>query len=308
MKVLVTGATGFIGSHLVRYLLGKGCEVYVIYRQESNLWRIADLVSQVHLISCDLLNIGNENTLPQIKFDMCIHAAWYAVPGKYLAAQENMIFLNATLALAIKLQELGCEHLIGIGSCFEYDTSLGYLSETSLTKPQHLYSASKLATQLVLEQWAKMAGIKFTWIRLFYQYGAFEDQRRLVPAVINSLLQQQPVQLTLGEQVRDFLHIEDVAAAIYAIAQAELVGIVNVGSGKPITVREIAETIGKILGNSKLLDFGAIPYSSSDPKFICANNYRLRQETNWTPQYTLETGLIEVIDWWKKVLASGKIS
>lgn len=308
MKVLVTGATGFVGSHLVRHLVEKGCEVYVIHRQESNLWRIADLVSQVQLISCDLLNLTDENNLPNIKFDVCIHAAWYAVPGKYLAAQENISFLNATLALATKLQELGCEHFIGIGSCFEYDTSLGYLSETSPTKPQHLYSASKLATQLVLEQWAKVSGTKFTWIRLFYQYGAFEDQKRLVPSVINSLLQQNPVQLTLGEQVRDFLHIEDVAAAIYAIAQAELLGIVNVGSGQPVTVREIAGAIGKILGNSELLDFGAIPYSPSDPKFICANNYRLRQETSWTPRYTLETGLIETIDWWKKVLVSGKIS
>lgn len=308
MKILVTGATGFIGSHLVRYLLGKGCEVYVMHRQESDLWRIADLVSQVQLISCDLLNVAKEINLPQIKFDVCIHAAWYAVPGKYLAAQENISFLNGTMALAIKLQELDCQHFIGIGSCFEYDTSLGYLSEVSPTKPQHLYSATKLATQLVLEQWAKISGMKFTWIRLFYQYGSFEDQRRLVPAVITSLLHQQPVRLTLGEQIRDFLYIEDVAAAIYAIAQAELVGIVNVGSGQPVTVREIAETIGKILGTSELLDFGAIPYSPSDPKFICANNYRLREETNWTPRYTLETGLIEVIDWWKKVLVSGKIS
>ena len=308
MKVLITGATGFIGSHLVRYLLEKRCQVYIIYRQESNLWRLADLASQIELIPYNLLNLADENNLPKIKFDVCIHSAWYAVPGKYLAAQENIDFLNATLALARRLQALGCGHFIGIGSCFEYDTNLGYLSEISPTKPQHLYSASKLATQMVLEQWAKTSEMKFSWIRLFYQYGAFEDQIRLVPAVITSLLQQNSIRLTLGEQIRDFLHIEDVAAAIYAVVQAGLLGVVNVGSGQPVTVRKIAETIGKILGNSELLDFGAIPYSPSDPKFICANNYRLRQEANWNPQYTLETGLLETIDWWKKVLVNGKIS
>jgi len=177
MKVLITGATGFIGSHLVRYLVERGCEVYIIHRQESNLWRIADLVSQIELISYDLLNLADENNLPLVDFDVCIHSAWYAVPGRYLTAPENMSFLNATLALAMRLQARGCNHFIGIGSCFEYDTSLGYLSEISPTKPQHLYSASKLATQLVLEQWAKVYGVKFSWTRLFYQYGAFEDQR-----------------------------------------------------------------------------------------------------------------------------------
>ncbi len=308
MKILVTGATGFIGSHIIRYLVEKGCEVYIIHRQESNLWRIGDLVSQVQLIPYDLLNLAQINNLPEIRFDVCIHSAWYAVPGKYLAAQENIDFLNATLALARKLQELDCQHFIGIGSCFEYDTSFGYLSETSPTKPQHLYSASKLATQTVLEQWAKISGMKFSWLRLFYQYGTFEDQRRLVPAVITSLLQQNPVKLTLGEQIRDFLHIEDVAAAIYTVAEAELLGVVNIGSGQPVTVREIAGTIGTILDRSELLEFGAIPYSPSDPKFICANNSRLRQETNWTPRYTLETGLGETIEWWKKFLANGKIS
>ncbi|NJL91258.1 MAG: NAD(P)-dependent oxidoreductase [Coleofasciculaceae cyanobacterium SM2_1_6] len=308
MKVLVTGATGFIGSHIVRYLVKKECEVYVIYRQESNLWRILDILSQVHLISCDLLDLVAINNLPQIEFDVCIHSAWYAIPGKYLAAQENIHFLNATLALAMKLQELGCQYFIGIGSCFEYDSSLGYLSETSPNKPQHLYSASKLATQIVLEQWAKISGMKFSWIRLFYQYGAFEDQRRLVPAVITSLLEQTPVKLTLGEQIRDFLLIEDVAAAIYAVVQAELLGVVNIGSGQPVTVRDIAETIGTILARTELLEFGAKPYAPLDPKFICANNSRLRQETNWTPRYTLETGLGETIEWWKKFLANGKIS
>ena len=304
MKVLITGATGFIGSHVARLLLKEGSDIYAVTRENSNLWRIKDIVSNLNLLPCDLLAFDQlNNYLEKIRPELCIHLAWYAVPGKYLTAPDNITLLNGSLSLASRLAELGCEQFIGIGTCFEYDTTLGYLSENSITQPRSLYAASKLALQLVLEQLANSTGMQVAWLRLFYQYGAFEDEQRLVPSVICALLRNQTVKLTPGEQIRDFLHIEDVVAAIWAVAQSQVSGVVNVGSGKPIAVKDIANMIGTLLDRRELIALGAIPYYSSDPMFICANNQKLRDKTTWIPQYTLEQGLCETIDWWKKRMA-----
>ncbi len=305
MKVLITGANGFIGSHLTRLLVKTNFQVYALVRPNSNLSRIQDILSQLELWQGDLLdNEQLSSYLDQIRPDICLHLAWYAVPGKYLEARENLSMLNASLNLASKLAELGCQKFIGIGTCIEYDTALGYFSESSPTKPTNLYATTKLALQQVLTEWGKTVEMEVAWIRLFYQYGPGEDIRRLIPMVICSLLQSKPAQLTRGEQIRDYLHVEDVAAAILAVAKSNLSGVVNVGSGKPVTVAEMALTVAKILGKTDLLDLGAIPYRTGDPMFICANNQLLLSQTDWSPKYTLEEGLANTIMWWQEYLRS----
>ena len=299
MKVLITGATGFIGSHVTRLLLSNGCEVYAVVRESSDLWRIKDVVPLLHLVRYDLLAFDElDLQMERIRPDICIHLAWYAVPGKYLTAHENLSVLSASLHLASRLASLRCKKLVVAGTCFEYDTSLGYLSENSSTKPCSLYAACKLALQVVLEQLSSTADMKVAWLRFFYQYGPFEDERRLVPSVILSLLRNQEAKVTLGEQIRDYLHVEDVAAAIWAVVKSNLVGPVNIGSGKPVTVREIVTTIGSILNRPELIALGALPYSSSDPMFVCANNRRLTENTDWAPRFGLEQGLHHTIEWW----------
>ena len=303
MKVFITGATGFIGSHVTRLLLSEGCEVHALVRESSDLWRINDVVPSLRLVRCDLLAFDALNAhLERIQPDLCIHLAWYAVPGKYLTSLENLSLLNASLHLASRLAGLGCQRFVGIGTCFEYDTRLGYLSETSPTRPRNLYAASKLALQVVLEQLANTTGMEVAWLRLFYQYGPFENERRLVPSVICSLLRHQVAKVTKGEQIRDFLHVEDVAAAIWAVAQSDLSGAVNIGSGKPVAVRDIVTQIGAILNRPELIAPGVLPYNPSDPLFICANNRRLTESTTWVPRHDLEQGLQHTIVWWQRHL------
>ena len=304
MRVLLTGATGFIGSHLARLLVSEDCEVYAVVRESSDLWRISDVVPQLHLVRCDLLAFDKLNAhLEEIQPALCIHLAWYAVPGKYPTSLENLSLLNASLHLASRLASLGCKRFVGVGTCFEYDTSLGYLSETSLTRPRNLYAASKLALQVVLEQIADITGLEVAWLRLFYQYGPFEDGQRLVPSVICSLLRNQMVSVTKGEQIRDFLHVEDVATAIWAVAQSNVSGPVNIGSGQPVAVRDIVTKIGAILNRPELIALGALPYSASDPMFICANIHRLTENTTWVPRYDLEQGLHHTVEWWQAYLS-----
>lgn len=301
MKVLVTGATGFIGSHVVRCLVADGLEVHALIRPGSDTWRINDVIRSVTVIPCDLFFTGElDRFLKQIRPDLCIHLAWYVEPGKYLNSLENFHFMSASMQLATQLASLGCKRFLGVGTCFEYDTDLGYLSEGNPTLPYSPYAASKLGLYLALDQLGKVTGMEVAWLRLFYLYGPYEDRRRLVPSVICLLLANQVAKVTKGDQVRDFLHVEDVASAIRAVAKSKISGSVNIGSGKPVTVREIVNKIATILKCSELIALGAFPQKVSDPMFICANNRLLTEGTGWAPQYDLEGGLSHTVEWWKR--------
>ncbi|MCL4552158.1 MAG: NAD(P)-dependent oxidoreductase [Candidatus Marsarchaeota archaeon] len=303
MKVLLTGATGFIGSHVARVLIDQGNEVYAVVRGSSDLRRINDLVSLLHLVPCDLLAFDElDDHFARIQPEVCINSAWYAVPGKYLSAQENLDLMHASIHLATSLSRCGCKRFVGIGTCFEYDTGVGYLSENSPTRPDNLYAATKLALQLILTQLSSVLRMEVAWVRLFYQYGPFEDERRLVASLIRSLLRGKGVRLTRGEQIRDFLHVEDVASAIWAVANSDLEGLFNVGSGSPVAVRDIAARIGAILGRSELIELGALPYATNESMFICARISSAMENTNWIPKYDLEEGLRSTVEWWRRHL------
>jgi len=214
MNVLLTGATGFLGAPLAKLLVQQGCQVYAAVRPESNRWRIQDILSSdnLHLVDCDLLEPDQVAAcLAHIKPELCFHLAWYAQPGKYLTSPLNLQHLNASLELAAQLAENGCKSLVVAGTCAEYNTELGYLSESSPTAPGTLYAASKLALNLTLAQLAPQLGLEVAWGRIFYVYGPCEDERRFIPALIAALLRRESTRLTPGGQVRDYLHIDDVA-------------------------------------------------------------------------------------------------
>ena len=298
MKVLLTGATGFVGSHVAKLLVQEGCQVYALVRPTSNTWRIEDTLSSIHVLRGDLYE-EPKSWFEGIKPDLCIHLAWYVEPGKYLTSPENPRLVSATLSLASHLVGAGCKRFIGVGTCIEYDTDLGCLSESSATKPRSLYAASKLALCLVLEQLARVSKIRVTWLRLFYLYGPFEDKRRLMASVICSLLKNQTVETLAGEYTRDYLHIEDVAAAIWEVAKSNLSGVVNIGSGRAVTVREIVMKVGEIMGRKERIKLGSLLKNSTEPMFVCADNQRLTKNTRWSPRFDLDKGLSHTIDWWR---------
>lgn len=292
MKVLLTGTAGFVGSHVARELVREGHEVHAVVRPTTDLGRIEDLRDSLHFIQGDILDSSFVPS-PSV-FDCCIHLAWYVEPGKYLQSPLNKDWVTASLRLARFLQGAGCRRFIATGTCFEYAPSDPPQRESSPTKLSTPYVQAKLELLEALQS----LDIETAWVRLFYQYGPGEDPRRLVPVVINNLLRGQEMKLVPGERVRDFLHIEDVARAVCAIAGSNLTGAVNIGSGVPTTVREIALNIGEILHRVDLLKIGALPYGPTEPMDLLADNTKLRG-TGWSQRYALEEGLHETIDWWK---------
>jgi len=280
MKILITGGTGFIGSALVRRLIAEGYnEVYVLYRNINNIFRIESVKDRINLIKGDILNPKSYiDQIIKIKPDIVYHLAWYVEPGKYLTSIENLEYLKYSIDFIKFLFELGVKKTIVIGTCFEYDTSYGYLCESTPEKPEHLYSSCKLALKKVVEQLGYIYKIPFIWARIFYLYGPYEHPNRLIPYVVNLLINNKKVELrSHGLQIRDYLHVDDVAQGLICLLKEENTSTYNIGSGNPVRVRDLVNQIGEILDKKELISFAPDTTPLNEPMFICADNTKLKK-------------------------------
>jgi nucleoside-diphosphate-sugar epimerase len=284
MIILLTGATGFMGSHVARDLISRGHEVHAVIRKASDRARIMDLEGRLRIWE------GEMDHVP-ITPDLAVHLAWITTPGKYSEADENRDCLRASLRL---LDRLRCR-VVFAGTCFEFDTSLneGPLREDSPTRPFTLYSTCKDT----LRQ-AVVARPDSAWVRFFYLYGPGEHPGRRIPMVIRSVLRGEHVRLTSGVERRDYLHVEDAARAVSDVAFSHLEGTVNIGSGEAPSTAEVMTKIGKLAGRPDLIRLGVIPDPTSEPPLIVADNSRLRF-AGWTRKYDLDEGLRGTVDWWR---------
>jgi nucleoside-diphosphate-sugar epimerase len=304
MRIFITGASGFIGSYVTRAFLDAGHQVLALAFPEDNLWRIQDLAERITVLHGNLEQIENfRDDLRVWKPDACVHLAWYVEPGTYLKSHQNLNSLQASIDLLKELFEGGCQQFVGAGTCAEYELKPELISESDTAKPETLYAATKLSFKLIGEQLAQQYGRKFAWGRIFYLYGPNEDKRRLVPAAILKLLNSETFPASPGEQMRDFLHVADVASAFLAIVERNASGTYNISSAEPISVRNLLNTIEILLERSNLVLCGALPYREWEPMFVGGNNARLKS-IGWLPQYTIQSGLNDVVDWWKKSLES----
>lgn len=299
MKILVTGASGFIGSQVTSALLSAGHEVAALVRPQTSLQRLQGIKGQIIRLQADL---GDSEALrpvlEQWRPEACIHLAWYAEPGQYLHSSKNVAFLRNSLTFLEELGRAGCAQVVAAGTCAEYDSERGWLHEDGPTKPETLYAASKLSLCQIGQHLAALSGGKFAWARIFYPYGPGEDARRAVPALIGALLRGESFPASEGLQVRDYLHVADIASAFCRLVQEQATGIYNISSGNPVTMRRVMETVGEILGRKDLIQFGAAPARAWDPPFICGDSRRLRA-LGWAPSFGLEDGLRATVDWWQ---------
>jgi nucleoside-diphosphate-sugar epimerase len=299
VTVLVTGASGFVGSQVARQLVESGQNVAVLVRPGASLHRLAGITDRIQKLEGDLADGGAVRTqLARCRPEACIHAAWYAEPGKYLVALENLDSLRASIALLEELARAGCRHVVGVGTCFEYEMGTTPLREDSPTIPATLYAAAKLAFSHIAAQRLAQLGIGLAWARLFYIYGPGEDERRLVPSVIKALSANHEFPTTAGEQVRDYLHVEDVASALSELSRRRLTGVFNVCSGEPVTIAGLMQTLGEVLGRPELIRRGVQPYRAGDPMYVCGDNHKLRTEADWSPRHALREGLVSTVAWW----------
>ena len=306
MKVLITGAGGFIGSQVVRKVLQEGHTVLAVLRPAESSERLIDCLDSISLFRCDLYD-GNavRKMVEETRPEKALHLAWYVETGKYWQARENLNCVRMSLCLAQELAEAGCSRFVGAGTCAEYVWDAGLLTEdVTPLRPQSLYGVCKNATREVLQAFCDQAGMGFAWTRFFLLFGPMEAKERLIPYVVLTLLKGEVAQCTRGEQMRDFLYVEDAASAMWAVAKSGLTGPVNVGSGQAIKVRTLVETVARHLQREENLALGALPSDPQEPPLLQADIRRLAGVVGWKPSLTLEEGVAKTCEWWRSCYRS----
>jgi len=295
-RVLLTGASGFIGIHCIRPLLDRGFEVHAVSRAPRPA---GDLGATWH--AADLLRPGAARALVEaVKPTHLLHLAWYVVPGKLIASPENLDWVTASLDLVRGFAEAGGQRLLVCGSGYEYDWRYGYCTE-DLTPcvPDTVYGACKHALHEVVRSYAATRQLSFAWPRVFFLYGPNEHPQRLVSSVVRALLRGEPAPCSHGRQIRDYMHVQDVADGLVAVADSGHQDVVNVCSGQATTIREMVLTLGRLTGRPELLQLGAIPARANDVPLVVGANARMTA-LGWQPHYDLEAGLQQTIDWWRQ--------
>jgi nucleoside-diphosphate-sugar epimerase len=296
-RFLLTGATGFIGWNAIAPLAAAGLEVHAVTSREPP----AGAPSAVTWHTADLLAPGaGEALVGEVAPSRLLHLAWYAEPGKYWRSPENVRWVEASLSLLRSFADAGGERAVLAGTCAEYDWSHGFLSEgVSPLAPATLYGRSKHALREVGEAFAAESGLSLAWGRVFFLYGPREDPRRLVSSLARALLRGEEAPTTEGSQVRDFMHVQDVAGAFCALLASGVEGAVNIGSGVPVSVRQVTDAVASATGRPELVRAGALPQREGEPPLIVADARRLREEVGFAPGYDLPGGVEQTVEWWR---------
>lgn len=280
-RVLITGTTGFVGRQVVKSLAQSDVKLRLIVR-EGRRPDAQALVQAAEIVATpDLFSESVEWWQRQCAdIDLVIHLAWYAEPGKYLDSPKNMDCLIGSLNLAKGAMLAGVKRFVGVGTCFEYDLTAGVLSVDTPIKPITPYAGAKSALYLSLSESLPQSSVEFVWCRLFYLFGEGEDPRRLVPYLRSRLEKGEPAELTSGKQIRDFLDVSEAGRRISKVALGHQSGAINVCSGTPVTVRQLAEQIADEYGRRDLLHFDARPDDLVDPPCVLGiSNFEHESET-----------------------------
>lgn len=299
-RVLLTGATGFIGRHCLPLLSARGGEVHAVSckaPQPNQLdvnWHQADLLDSQQV----------SNLIAKVQPTHLLHFAWFAVPGKYWTALDNFRWVQASLDLLQAFAQYGGQRVVMAGTCAEYDWKYGYCSErVTPLLPASVYGSCKHSLHLMLEAFAAQTGLSAAWGRIFFVYGPHEHPSRLVPSVICSLLRGEKALCSHGNQIRDFLHVWDVAQAFVTLLDSQVSGAVNIASGQPVALREIIYKIAEKMGRPDLIHLGYLPTPASDTHLLVADVSRLTDEVGWSPSSDLDAGLEKTIEWWRASLS-----
>lgn len=303
MKILITGGTGFIGSHVTHALLQAGHSLYLLVRPESNTWRIDDVKDKFKLLPYSKLN-DLEDIFPD-DIDGVVHlATLYKKTDDALAVPE-MIETNITLpSMLLELASRNkCQFFINTGTCFEYKLSKEKLSEESPREAYNYYAATKLAFEDILAYRGNNSLVKTATLRLFYPYGE-KDNRKLISLLMNSFINSEPLKLSKGIQELNYTYVNDLVSAYEKLIlflssqKSNTHEVFNIGTDQAISLRKIVSTIHEITEKQNLITFGN-SHPNRDIMYMNCNYSKAKRLLGWEPQVSIKEGLVRVYQFYK---------
>jgi len=304
-KILITGATGFIGSNLLRKFLELNTNIYLVTRSSSNKWRIEDVLKKVKEYSIDLLDYEKlEKVILDIKPQIVFHAAVYGNhPNQVESKKIFETNLTGTVNLVNACRKIDFELFINTGSSSEYGPKNEAIRESDLLEPVNDYGVSKASATLYCQAIARREDRPITTLRLFSPYGYYEQLTRLIPSTILSCLKNINPKVSTADSVRDFVFIEDVIDAyVRTIDNKEKIAgkIFNIAKGKQHSVGEVVDDIIKLTGARLSPAWGAVFNPRAEPKNWQADISEVKDILKWEAKYKLEEGLAKTVKWFEK--------
>lgn len=292
-KILVSGANGFLGKNTLPFLLEAGYEVHAVstgtHDSRAVTWHRLDLFDAPAV----------RRLLDEVRPEALLHLAWITTPGEYLESPENLTWVAASLNLCRAFYENGGRRAVFSGTCFEYDLRRpGPFREDAPCSPSSLYGRCKLSLGEIIKDYCTARHLSYAWGRLFYLFGPYERESRVVPYVITSVLRGAPALCTAGNAKRDYLYAEDAARAFVHLVGTQSDGVFNIGSGKAVPLKRLLRLAAVGARGPRLLRLGAVPSREGETPEIAADVGKL-SATGFSPMSGLDAGMCKTVEYWK---------
>lgn len=307
-RVLVTGGSGFIGSHLVSRLVAEGASVAVVVRYDSVMEneRLRGSWARISVIEADLRNRGALASIRGFQPEIIFHLAAYNHVGESFVQVEECFDVNAK-GTANLIDSCGdVEKLLYMSTSEVYglQTDVPFV-ETMTPQPISPYSITKYAGELYCRM-KQMVGGKpsIVIVRPFNTYGPYQSTKAVIPELIINCLRGSPIRTTLGEQTREFNFVTDIVDGLIKAASAdgEIEGVINIAAGEEVRIRDLVSKIAELTQTSSSIEIGALPYRPTEIWRMYADNSRSREILGWHPIVTLDEGLRITVDWFREYL------
>lgn len=303
-RVLVTGISGFIGSHLARRLVKEGAEVYGLARAGSNLWRLGDISKDVIIHYGDIRDFATIKTvITAIKPQKIFHLAAYVDTRRSLELIDDMVEVNlkGTLNLLQILNGMQYDCFINTGASEEYGDNPAPFREDQVPNPVSAYSASKVSATVFCQMLHKTCRAPIVTLRPFLTYGPGQQGDMLIPSLIGKTIMGEEFEMTKGEQTREFNYVDDIVDAYIraSVTQRAIGEIINIGSGLECKVIDVVEMVLHLMESSLKPRVGALDYRPGEARHFFCDNTKAREILGWRPAINLEDGLKNTINWFR---------